>query len=81
MKKEGLRQFKMDEKKHCAVEVCREDLVTPLFLALLQLNRQYTIDIDARNTQAGPILLLEKEDKILKPIPHWSWLLGDADTP
>lgn len=73
------KQSSFDEDKMKAVDVVKVKLITPPVLALPKPNRQHIINTDICGTQPGCVLRQEQEDKGLKPIDYWSWLICDAN--
>lgn len=80
LKKKASRQFEYDDAIRCTVVNLKEQIVSPLLLALSRLKGQYTIDAEAYDTRVRYVLLQEHNDKMLKPIGYWFCFLCDTET-
>lgn len=68
MNKDEPCQHKLDDAERNAVDMLKEKLINPPVFALPRLNEQYTIHMDAWDTQVECAILRQHEDKVLKSI-------------
>lgn len=80
LKKFAPPQFELYDPERHAVDFLKENLITPLVLAPPRLKEQYTIATNVCDTHLGFVLLLEREDELLKPTRYWSCPLCKAET-
>lgn len=75
LKTGALRPFELNDTKRKAVRKRRKGLVTLPALALPRLNRHFSIDGDACDTQIGCILIQEQEVESLQNNRLWVSLI------
>lgn len=65
--------------KEKSVELLKDLLRNPAFIALSRATGYYTVDLGASDKQSGCVLIKEQADGLTRPIGYWSGTLNDEE--